>query len=58
MPGSILARMDEFRGIREVDVLYPVREADGEPGLRTKLSRMTDEQRLMYNILSLENLAV
>ena len=55
---SIPALLDALRGIREVDVLYPAREADGEPELRTTLSRMTDEQRAMYDILGLENLAV
>lgn len=55
---SIPALLDALRGIREVDVLYPAREEDGEPELRTTLSRMTDEQRTMYDILGLENLAI
>ena len=55
---SIPALLDALRGIREVDVLYPSRAADGEPELRTTLSRMTDEQRAMYDILGLENLAI
>ena len=55
---SIPALLDALRGIREVDVLYPAREADGEAELRTTLSRMTDEQRAMFDILGLENLAI
>ncbi len=58
VPGSIPSLLDALRGIREVDVPYPVRAADGEPELRTTLSRMTDEQRRIYDILGLENLTI
>ncbi len=52
---SIPALLDALAGIREVDVLYPVREEGGEPELRTTLSQMTAEQRRMYEILGLDS---
>ena len=52
---SIPALLDALVGIREVDVLYPAREAGGKPELRTTLSQMTAVQRRMYGILGLDS---
>ena len=55
---SIPALLEALQGIREVDVLYPARKAGGAPVLRTTLTEMSEEQRLMYDILELEQYAV
>ena len=41
---SVPALLAELGGIREVDVLYPLREDGAEPELRTTLSQMSAEQ--------------
>jgi hypothetical protein len=51
---SVPAPLAELGGICEVDVLYPPREADAEPELRTTLSQMSAEQRSLYDTLGLE----
>ena len=43
----------ELGEIREVEVLYPPRRKRGQPTIQTTLSKMTDEQRQMFEILGL-----
>lgn len=50
---SIPALLRELGDVREVQVLYPPQRAGGNPTLQTTLSRMTDDQRKMFEILGL-----
>ena len=50
---SIPALLRELGEIREVEVLYPPRREGGQPTMQTTLSKMTDEQRRMFDVLGL-----
>ena len=50
---SIPALLRELAEIREVEVLYPPRREGGQPTIQTTLSKTTDEQRQMFEILGL-----
>ena len=50
---SIPALRRELGKIQEVEVLYPPRREGGQPTIQTTLSKMTDEQPRMFEILGL-----
>ena len=50
---SIPALLRELGEIREVEVVYPPRREGGQPTIQTTLSKMTDEQRRIFDTLGL-----